>query len=579
LLAPAVALACGWEASAGWAVLHDRNGYFTRGSPDDAYTKLGELARGGSALKAITFTPGGGWAILYDRNGYFTRNIPDEAFRKLGELARKGSALKAITFTPGGGWAILYDRNGYFTRGIPDDAYNKLGDLARDGSELKSITFTPGGGWAILYGRNGYHTRGIPDDAFRKLGDLARDGSELKAIAFTPGGGWAILYDRNGYFTRNIPDEAFRKLGELARKGSTLKGLTWTAEPTIRLSKNDEATRKQVLNLMARYKVPGLSIAVVEGSRIAWARGYGVLEAGRADAVTPKTRFQAASISKPVTALAALRLVQQGKLTLDGPLNDNLASWKVPANALTRKRPVALRHVLSHSSGLTVSGFAGYEVDAPVPTLLQVLDGKGPANNAAIRVDRLPGSAYRYGGGGFCVLQQAMIDSVGASFPTLMRSLVFEPLAMRSSSFEQPPSRASAAVSASGHRAGKPVRGRWHVYPEMAAAGMWTTPSDLARYVLAVNDARAGRSALLRADLARDMLTRQIASSGLGLVVSGSGRSLSYTHNGINLGFECVLIGYPQTGQGAVIMTNGEGGAALAQALIQALRVEYGWPG
>src|SRR5688572_27074372 len=135
---------------------------------------------------------------------------------------------------------------------------------------------------------------------------------------------------------------------------------------------------------MRHYKVPGVSIAVIDSFRIAWARGYGVRETGGTSSITTETLFQAASISKPIAAVAALRLVQKGKLDLDEDVNVKLRSWKVPENAFTLARPVTLRRLLSHGAGLTVHGFRGYTSSAPVPTVLQVLDGHSPANSAAI---------------------------------------------------------------------------------------------------------------------------------------------------------------------------------------------------
>ncbi|MBC7790304.1 MAG: beta-lactamase family protein, partial [Anaerolineae bacterium] len=162
-----------------------------------------------------------------------------------------------------------------------------------------------------------------------------------------------------------------------------------------RTIKGRKVVRMRLDDRMRQLKVPGVSIAVVDSFRIAWARGYGVLEAGRASPVTTETLFQAASISKPVAALAALRLAQEGKLALDEDVNHRLTSWKVPENAFTAGKPVTLRRLLSHSAGLTVHGFMGYVANTPVPTVQQVLDGQSPANSAAIRVDTLPGALWR----------------------------------------------------------------------------------------------------------------------------------------------------------------------------------------
>ena len=296
--------------------------------------------------------------------------------------------------------------------------------------------------------------------------------------------------------------------------------------------------------------------------------------------MTVRTRFQAASVSKPVTALAALRLVQQGKLVLDQELNKKLVSWKVPENPLTRREEPTLRRLLSHSAGFSVHGFAGYPVSAAVPTLSQVLNGKPPANSAPIRVELLPGSKVQYSGGGYTVLQRLIMDVTGKSFPQAMRTLVLDPLGMRDSTFEQPLPRGVANMAAWAHVNGTPIAGGWHVYPEMAAAGLWTTPTDLARFVMALQRAKQGGSEpVLSAVLAGEMLRRQKEDAGLGVFLSGKSPSAWFSHNGANAGFECAFTGSVEAGQGAVIMTNAGGGSALVEELFRNLRAEYNWHG
>ncbi len=568
------------SASAQWAILADRSGHFCRNIPEEASQKLAEFAKQGSAIKSIAFAPNGGWVILLDKNSHFARNIPNETFQKLQSLAKQGVELKSIAFAPNGGWVILFDRNGYLARSIPGEAFQRLGEFAKQGAELKSIAFASNGGWVILANRNDHLARNIPDEAFRILGEFARQGTELKSITFAPDGGWVILAGRNSYFARNIPDDAFQKLGEFAKQGAELKSLNFLPSALIRLSSDDQATRAHVLERMAAHKVPGLSIAVIKDGRLAWARGYGVVRAGSSAPVTTRTRFQAASISKPITALAALRLVQQGKLVLDEPINKELVSWKVPENALTRQKPPTLREILSHSGGFSVHGFAGYPPDATLPTLRQILDGKPPANSAPIRVELLPGSKVQYSGGGYTVLQQSITDVTGRPFPLAMRTLALDPVGMRDSTYEQPLSRGLVNLEAVAHVDGKPVAGGRHVYPEMAAAGLWTTPTDLARFVMALQKAKqGGKEPVLSTGLVDEMLHSQKENAGLGVFLSGKGQSTWFSHNGVNLGFECGFTGSVEGSQGAVVMTNAAGGSALVDEILQDLRSEYNWPG
>jgi len=349
--------------------------------------------------------------------------------------------------------------------------------------------------------------------------------------------------------------------------------------PAIVVTNAPQATA--IADRMRFHNTPGVSIAVMNDGRIEWARGYGALEAGGPLPVTVHTRFQAASISKPVAAMAALKLVQDGRLALDEDVNPKLKSWKVPENDLTKQQKVTLRRLLSHSAGLTVHGFPGYASEAPLPTLVQILDGIKPANTAAIRVDVLPGSLWRYSGGGYTVMQQLVIDVTGRPFPQFMKETVLQPLGMNDSGYDQPLPATLRPAAASAHRAdGNVIGGRYHTYPEMAAAGLWTTPTDLAKFLLAVREAAAGTGTpVLSQAMAKDMLTVQKGTYGLGLTLEGiAGRSVRFGHGGSNEGFRCGMTLYLESGKGAVVMTNADRGAQLGQEILRAVAREYGWP-
>jgi len=331
---------------------------------------------------------------------------------------------------------------------------------------------------------------------------------------------------------------------------------------------------------LAHYKVPGVSIAVVDSGRVVWARGFGVKEAGTTDSVTPTTLFQAASISKPVAATGMLRLVQEGKLSLDAPVNDFLTSWKLPDNRFQAAEKVTLRRIASHHAGLTVHGFPGYAVTDSIPTVPQILDGAKPANTAAVRVDTTPGAIVRYSGGGTTIEQLAMTDVTGEPFPALMKRLVLDPFGMQESTFEQPLPAARASQASAGHRSkGEMVQGRWHIYPEMAPAGLWTTPTDLLKWAIGIAAARAGSSnPVLSKKMATEMLTPQNAQFGIGPGLKGTGDAESFGHGGANEGYRAQLIYLPAQGKGAAVMTNGDGGSALAQEILFAIAAEYRWP-
>jgi len=345
----------------------------------------------------------------------------------------------------------------------------------------------------------------------------------------------------------------------------------------LRADPVDDAVAAQ----MARRHIPGLSLAVIKGGSLVRVQGYGLADLASQQPVTPDTLFLAGSVSKPVTAMGALALVDSGKLSLDADINATLKSWHVPENEFTKEQKVTLRRLLSHSAGTTVHGFPGYAPGAPVPTLAQVLDGLPPANTSPIRADTVPGSLWRYSGGGYVIVQQAVIDVTGEPFPSYMRRRVLAPLGMAESTFEQPLPEGRRPQAATGYLPGRrPVPGRWHVYPEMAPAGLWTTPSDLARFAIALQEALAGRAAapVLTQATAHEMLSVQKNNFGLGLALSGQGEIRRFGHNGVDEGFDTSLVAYSETGQGAVVMINANENSHAVSKIVEAIADAYGWP-
>jgi len=331
---------------------------------------------------------------------------------------------------------------------------------------------------------------------------------------------------------------------------------------------------------MAELDVPAVSIAVFQDFEIVWAKAYGVADPAAGRMADTKTLFQAASISKPVTAAAVHRLVESGTLDLDAPVNTYLESWKLPENELTSATPVTLRMLLSHTGGTTVSGFPGYEPTDALPSLQQVLEGSGPANTPPIRVDIPPGETYRYSGGGTTIVQQMLIDVVGKPFPELMQEMVLGPAGMTNSAFDQPLSADRAENAARAHRDSDGSEDISHVYPELAAAGLWTTPTDLARFAIAIQrSVRGDEGALLARETALEMLNPVEDDAALGFFrVPGRGGGY-FGHGGGNFGFRCQLIFQPEEGYGAALMTNGSRGGEIAEEVFNAIARVYGWQG
>jgi CubicO group peptidase (beta-lactamase class C family) len=330
---------------------------------------------------------------------------------------------------------------------------------------------------------------------------------------------------------------------------------------------------------MARHRVPGCAVAVIADGELAWTASYGVVGEGETVAVGEDTIFQACSISKPIAAVMALRLVQQGRLDLDEDVNAYLRDWRVPSNGDWQPR-ITLRQLLSHSAGLTSCWYPGYRRDAPLPTLLQTLRGESPANTPAVFATNLPGVQMRYSGSHYSVVQQLLVEVSGQPFESLAREMIFAPLGMAHSGYETDFPERHGGTTALGHDAGGArIAGDWRVLPESAGAGLWTTPADLARLTVAVTKAWAGQSsALLDRALARQMLTPQVGGRGLGWALAELGPTLRFAHGGSNIGYKCQLLAYPEFGLGAVVMTNADEGSALIREIMEAVAREHDWP-
>jgi CubicO group peptidase (beta-lactamase class C family) len=349
--------------------------------------------------------------------------------------------------------------------------------------------------------------------------------------------------------------------------------------PAIRIEGED--SRWSLQERMQNYNIPGISLAVAEDGEVAWAAGYGSAEVGTDTTVDADTLFQGASISKVVNAFAVMQQVQAGKLDLDTNVNQYLKSWQVPENELTRRRPVTLRGILSHSAGLSVHGFGGIPHGKPVPTLLQIITGEAEGYRA-VEVDIMPGTEQRYSGGGTCVAQQILEDVTGKTFAELVEENIFGPLGLARSTFEDqlPDDPSLENYSAEHDEQGELCEGRWGMYPTKAAGGLWTTPSEYLRFLAEIRRAWHGQSELLSQEIARTMLTRQPGGAfGLGPRVVNDGALMRIQHGGSNQGFQCDAQLYIDSGKGAVVMTNGAGGMPLYWEVLNAIASEHLWPG
>ncbi len=334
--------------------------------------------------------------------------------------------------------------------------------------------------------------------------------------------------------------------------------------------------------IMERFGVPGISVAVIRDFELHWARGYGIADVETGAPVDVETLFQAASISKPVTAVAVMRAVEEGRFALDDDINSVLRSWQLPGNDFTAERPVTPRLLLSHTAGLGDGhGFPGYAPGLPRPTPVQILNGEEPSNVGAVTMVRPPLTAMHYSGGGTTIIQLALTDLHGESFPELMRRRVLEPIGMTASTFAQPLSPARDANAARAHRGDGSAMGeaKWHVYSAMAAAGLWTNARDLALFAIEVQRALRGDPGRVISAASAATMTSPvgIGDFAVGFEVARHGEGWYFSHSGGNWGFTCYLIAHKVKGYGVAVMTNSSGGGGVFREVVERVQRAYNW--
>lgn len=333
--------------------------------------------------------------------------------------------------------------------------------------------------------------------------------------------------------------------------------------------------------LMEEYGVPGVSVAVIHDFRIHWTKGYGVADVETGRPVDTETLFQAASMSKPVAALAVMKAVEEGRFSLDDDVNDILTSWTLPGDGFTDARPVTPRTLTSHTAGLGDGfGFPGYEPGEALPTVVQILEGEEPSNVGRVFMERPPMQAVKYSGGGVTLMQLALTDAVGRPFAPLLRDWVLDPIGMERSTFEQPlPAELDRNAARAHDPRGEAMGPKWHVYPELAAAGLWTTPADLARFLLEVQETARGRSerVVSQATIQEMLSPVGVGDFAVGFSVEKEGQGWYFGHGGSNWGFRGAMLAHKVKGYGVVVMTNGSRGSLLAREIKERVERAYGW--
>jgi CubicO group peptidase (beta-lactamase class C family) len=331
---------------------------------------------------------------------------------------------------------------------------------------------------------------------------------------------------------------------------------------------------------MRYFNVPGVSIAVMKDHKIEWAKSYGVKEAGKIDPVGLNTMFQAASMSKPITSMIALKLEEENKIELKRDINQQLKRWHIPENEYTRQAAVTPELLMLHMGGINVPSFPGYSVSDSIPDVITILNGVPPSNTEAVKVIYAPNTKWSYSGGGYTILQFLMEEVTGLSFAKLMEKYLFDPLKLQHTTFEHNLSVDQQNLIAKGHlEDGKVVVGGYHKYPEKAAAGLWTTPMDYAEMIIELEKSYEGASdKIIRPETSRKMLKKYRGDMALGIVMKNSGDSTALAYGGWNEGYMCDVYSYLESGSGVVIMTNSNNGYMLIQEIYRSLATEYRWP-
>jgi len=505
-----------------------------------------------------------------------TARVYDSEGKEVAVLAGHTGEVREARFSPDGSHILTASDD---TTARLWDRHGKPIAVLKGHANVPLVAFSPDGHSIIT--REGSNAR-LWDKQGNPLASLKGQNGSV-GTKFSPDGN-NILTRSGGNTARlyRVPQD-ISPIPDIPTK-SNIVALLKQLQSDLIVVEGDPIEKTTLDELMRKHHVPGVSIAVIRNGKIDWAHGFGFADVESKRKVTTQTLFQAASISKPVAAVAALSMVQDGLLDLDEDVNLKFKSWKVPTNKFTDQHPVTLRQLLSHTGGTNVLGLPGYARNAKLPTTIDVLEGRG--NTDPVRVDGPPGINWRYSDGGYIIIGQLMEDVAGKPFPEIVRERVFEPVGMTHSTYLQPLPRAKEVDAATAYATnGSKIKGRYRNYPEIGAAGLWTTAEDLARFVLAIQQSRAGKTdSLLSRRLAKEMLTPVKSRYGLGAYLSEDGKRFGHggTNRGFrirgsNRGFRTRLSASINDGWGIVILTNGDGGSALCELVPIAAAKAYGW--
>lgn len=514
--------------------------YFNKNLANDAHSTIGNLIA--QYLAEVAFTPSGGWVVVGGAGGYQASGIPNECFSKLQEYINAGERINSIAFPPAGGnrWVIVSETN-LFSKNIPSSCFNQLVATSDAGDEVYCVAFSPSGGWVILADRS-HAASGIPSQCYNAIQSFAANGDRARHVAFTPSGGWIVL-SATTFAASGIPQDCFDKIVSWWQAGARITKVSFAPNGGWHASSNEPTSLPApsgglatVRNVMASNSIPGLAAVVIKNNAVHEQHYYGRVQRGSCKSVSASTRFQAASISKVVAAAGALRFTG-----LNGTVT-NITTNVRPHLGIALGGQAGgfnLEQLLTHTAGINVGGFPGYRRGLSVPDTEGIIAGDG--NTQEIRKVSANGT-FSYSGGGYTLVQQLIENLTGQNYGNWMSTNVLVPLGMSSSSFVLDPNLSDANLATGHDSNGYPIGRRRHMYPEYAAAGMYTTALDLRRLVVAINNGGVGPTGT------QVWNTADGASVGLG--------GGNYTFGGVNEGFRSLIWGRSNNGNGVTLLAN-----------------------
>ena len=333
-----------------------------------------------------------------------------------------------------------------------------------------------------------------------------------------------------------------------------------------------------IANKMSEYKIPAVSLAVIKQGKIEWADIYQNMSFDEKQKLNCTSLFQAASLSKPVTLLAAVRMHAAGKLDLDENIQHYLTDFELPIGEQTVDNPVTFRNVFAHTSGITPGGYQGYAQDQPIPSDLDILKGNSGVNSPAIVVIAPPNEKLAYSGGAYTLAELALQDIFDNEFASIMKKWILDPIGMKHSYFSQPLPVSKFNQVAKGYtHSGNVLAGGWHNHPEQAAAGLWSNSVDMAKFLIEIYKAYQGKSSILSQAEIKSLISHERDGDAYGFRIERSDDGISITHYGGNAGYRTGMTINLTSGNGLVYLINSDNGGALGDELFLSAAHVYNW--